>query len=84
MRRSSQISKRTNLPAKKKWFDRFRLVRDWAWTHLKDPDYPEWFGYLHRDGTLAQPAKGNLFKGPFHIPRMLVKCAELCNGGSVS
>jgi len=22
---------------------------------------------------VAQPAKGNIFKGPFHIPRMLVK-----------
>ena len=57
---------------------RFRHVRDWAWSHLKDPDFPEWFGYLHRDGTVAQPAKGNLFKGPFHIPRMLVKCMTLC------
>ena len=58
-----------------RYLDRLRLASDWAWTHLKDPDYPEWFGYLHRDGTVAQPAKGNLFKGPFHIPRMLVKCA---------
>ena len=66
------------LTGETKWLERFRLVRDWAWNHLKDPDYPEWFGYLHRDGTVAQPAKGNLFKGPFHIPRMLVKCAELC------
>jgi len=63
-----------------KHLERFRLVRDWAWSHLKDPEAPEWFGYLHRDGTVAQPAKGNLFKGPFHIPRMLVKCAELCGG----
>ena len=62
----------------KKWLERFELVRDWAWKHLKDPDYPEWFGYLHRDGTVAQPAKGNIFKGPFHIPRMLVKCMQLC------
>jgi len=31
-------------------------------------------GYLHRDGMVAQPAKGNIFKGPFHIPRMLVRC----------
>ena len=31
----------------------------------------------HRDGTVAQPAKGNIFKGPFHIPRMLVKTWEL-------
>ena len=66
------------LTGEEKWLERFRLVRDWAWAHLKDPDYPEWFGYLHRDGTVAQPAKGNLFKGPFHIPRMLVKCGELC------
>ena len=59
-------------------FERFRLAADWAWSHLKDPEHPEWFGYLHRDGTVAQPAKGNLFKGPFHIPRMLVKCQTLC------
>ena len=60
-----------------KYFERFKLVSDWAWSHLKDPQYPEWFGYLHRDGTVAQPAKGNIFKGPYHIPRMLVKCALL-------
>ena len=62
------------LTGEKRYFDRFRLAADWAWTHLKDPDFPEWFGYLHRDGTVAQPAKGNIFKGPFHIPRMLVRC----------
>lgn len=67
------------LTGEEKWFERFLLVRDWAWKHLKDPDHPEWFGYLHRDGTVAQPAKGNLFKGPFHIPRMLIKCASLCD-----
>jgi len=55
-----------------------RKAHDWALAHLKDPDYGEWFGYLHRDGTVAQPAKGNLFKGPFHIPRMLVIAHELC------
>ena len=66
------------LTGDEKRLSRFRLVRDWAWSHLKDPDFPEWFGYLHRDGTVAQPAKGNLFKGPFHIPRMLVKCMTLC------
>ena len=45
--------------------------------HLPDPEYPEWFGYLHRDGSVAQPAKGNIFKGPFHIPRMLIKSHQL-------
>ena len=66
------------LTGEKRHFDRFRLAADWAWAHLKDPDHPEWFGYLHRDGTVAQPAKGNIFKGPYHIPRMLVKSIELC------
>lgn len=54
-------------------------VNEWAIKHLRDNQYGEWFGYLHRDGTVAQPAKGNLFKGPFHIPRMLVEAFLLCN-----
>lgn len=53
------------------------FVNDWTYEHLPDPAYGEWFGYLHRDGTVAQPAKGNLFKGPFHIPRMLIKSTML-------
>lgn len=62
-----------------KYLDIYKKANDWAFEHLVDPDYPEWFGYLHRDGSVAQPAKGNLFKGPFHIPRMLVLCHLLCN-----
>lgn len=54
-----------------------RLADDWAWEHLPDEAYGEWFGYLHRDGSVAQPAKGNLFKGPFHIPRMMIKSAMI-------
>lgn len=62
-----------------KYLDMHRKVNDWAYNHLPDTHYPEWFGYLHRDGTVAQTAKGNLFKGPFHIPRMLIKSAGLIN-----
>ena len=56
-----------------KYLDMHKAVNDWAYSHLPDREYPEWFGYLHRDGTVAQTAKGNIFKGPFHIPRMMVK-----------
>lgn len=56
-----------------KYFEMYQKVNKWCFDHLPDNKYPEWFGYLHRDGTVAQPAKGNLFKGPFHIPRMLIK-----------
>lgn len=54
-----------------------RQVHDWSFKHFPDPVHGEWFGYLHRDGTLAQPAKGNMFKGPFHLPRMLWYCWQL-------
>jgi N-acylglucosamine 2-epimerase len=27
---------------------------------------------LHYDGTVSNPVKGNIGKGPFHIPRMLL------------
>ena len=60
-----------------RYIEMHRLANDWAYDHLPDPAYGEWFGYLHRDGSVAQPAKGNLFKGPFHIPRMLVKSSMI-------
>ena len=56
-----------------------RMASDWTYAHFPDPDYGEWYGYLHRDGTVAQPAKGNIFKGPFHIPRMMMYGYGLCN-----
>ena len=55
-----------------------RRISDWTYSHLPDPQYGEWYGYLHRDGSVAQHAKGNIFKGPFHIPRMMVKSYLLC------
>lgn len=60
------------------YLKRHRQVSEWAYGHFPDHEFGEWYGYLHRDGTLAQPAKGNLFKGPFHIPRMMVKGYQLC------
>lgn len=54
-----------------------RQVHDYAYHHFADPIHGEWYGYLHRDGTLAQTAKGNLFKGPFHLPRQEWYCCLL-------
>jgi N-acylglucosamine 2-epimerase len=48
-----------------------QLVHDWSFKYFPDPEHGEWYGYLHRDGSVSQPAKGNLYKGPFHLPRML-------------
>lgn len=62
-----------------KYLDMHQKIQDWTYRHFPDNEYGEWYGYLHRDGTVAQPAKGNIFKGPFHIPRMLIKSAMLCD-----
>ena len=66
-----------NLTKKPKWLAWHRKMREWTYQRMPDKKYGEWYGYLHRDGTVAQPAKGNLFKGPFHIPRMMTKSIEL-------
>ena len=61
-----------------KYLYRHKRISEWTYAHFPDAEYGEWYGYLHRDGTVAQPAKGNLYKGPFHIPRMMIKGYMLC------
>ncbi len=61
-----------------RYLDMHRRVSEWAYARFPDARYGEWYGYLHRDGTVAQPAKGNLFKGPFHVPRMMIYGHLLC------
>ncbi|MBQ0150596.1 MAG: AGE family epimerase/isomerase [Bacteroidales bacterium] len=67
------------LTGDEKYLEMHRMANDWAYEHFNDKEYPEWYGYLHRDGTVAQPAKGNIFKGPFHVPRMMIRAWMLCN-----
>lgn len=67
------------LSGDEKYLEWHRKAHTWAYAHLQDRAYGEWYGYLHRDGTVAQPAKGNIFKGPFHVPRMMVKSMLLCD-----
>ncbi|MCF3109377.1 AGE family epimerase/isomerase [Niabella sp. CC-SYL272] len=54
-----------------------RQIHDYSYQHFHDREHGEWFGYLHRDGSIAQTAKGNLFKGPFHLPRQEWYCTRL-------
>lgn len=50
-------------------------VHNWAYAHFPDPEFGEWFGYLHRDGSVSTRLKGNMWKGPFHLPRMQWFCS---------
>ncbi|GAB1462056.1 AGE family epimerase/isomerase [Pedobacter sp.] len=54
-----------------------KLVHNYSYEKFYDKENGEWFGYLHRDGSVAQTAKGNMFKGPFHLPRQEWYCAQL-------
>jgi len=49
-------------------------VHAWTYSHFPDVVHGEWFGYLHRDGTVSTNLKGNMWKGFFHLPRMQWYC----------
>lgn len=51
-----------------------KMIHEWAYAHFPDTEYGEWYGYLHRDGRISSSVKGNLWKGPFHMPRMQLQC----------
>lgn len=51
-----------------------RLIHDWSYRHIPDPEYGERYGYLHRDGQPAQRMKGTMWRTLFHLPRMQVIC----------
>lgn len=53
------------------WFEK---VHDYVWSHFTDADYPEWYGYLNRQGEVLLPLKGGKWKGCFHVPRGLFQC----------
>lgn len=64
----------TGEPRWERWFD---VLHDYTWKHFPDPVYGEWFGYLRRDGTVANDVKGNHYKGAFHVPRFELNAALL-------
>lgn len=50
------------------WFEK---VHNYTWQHFRDPEYPEWWGYLNRQGEVLLDLKGGKWKGCFHVPRGL-------------
>ena len=57
-----------------RWFER---VHAYTFQRFPDDEYGGWFGYLRRDGSLATPLKGGMWKGFFHTPRALWLCWRL-------
>ena len=65
-----------SLTNNKQYLEQFLEVDQYIKANFVDSEYGEWYGYLHHDNSLSTPLKGNMYKGPFHIPRMYL----LCNG----
>ncbi len=52
----------------------YKKVHDYTWSHFKDPEHPEWWGYLNRQGDVLLDLKGGKWKGCFHVPRGMYQC----------
>ena len=56
------------------WYERLHA---YIFNHFPDTTYGEWYGYLHRDGTVSHSQKGSLWKGPYHLPRFMMLCETI-------
>lgn len=62
----------------------FKITKSYCEKYFVDEKYGEWYGYLHYDNTPSTTLKGNIFKGPFHIPRLYMIMALLDKEGDIS
>lgn len=56
----------------RRWERWFETIHEYMFSHFPDRVHGEWFGYLQRDGTVANAAKANHYKVFFHIPRFML------------
>ena len=64
----------TGNPVFEEWYDK---LHEYIFNRFHDKEYGEWYGYLHRDGTVSHTQKGSLWKGPYHLPRCLMLCESI-------
>ena len=55
-------------------------LHKWRWNHFYDKEHGEWYPELYRDGTVKLADKGTLWKAAYHLPRALLKLADLFSG----
>lgn len=69
------------MTGKEQYIFDFEKFLDYYFAHHADHEYGDCIGYLRRDGQPTMPiAKGNLYKGPFHTPRMLMHVDSVIDG----
>ena len=61
-----------------KYYKWFETLVEYQFENFVDKEHGEWVGYLLKNNEKQLPiTKGNYFKGPFHIPRMLIICEQV-------
>ena len=55
-----------------KYLKMYNELTEYVKKYFIDNKNGEWYGYLHYDNTPSTTLKGNIFKGPFHIPRLYI------------
>ena len=56
------------------WYEN---LHEYVFSQFSDKEFGEWYGYLHRDGSVSHTQKGSLWKGPYHLPRCLILCEQI-------
>lgn len=60
-----------------KYLKDYEEIKEYCKKYFVDEKNGEWYGYLHYDNTVSNTLKGNIFKGPFHIPRLYILMSVL-------
>ena len=63
-----------------KYLDAYNSLKKLCEEYFVDAQCGEWYGYLHYDNTPSTTLKGNIFKGPFHIPRFYMIMSAMDDG----
>ena len=67
-----------------KYREKYEELKEYCEKYFIDTEMGEWYGYLHYDNTVSTTLKGNIFKGPFHIPRLYMIMAVLDEDGNIN
>ena len=66
-----------------KYLNLYNEFKEYCEKYFVDNESGEWYGYLHYDNTVSTTLKGNIFKGPFHIPRLYIIMAMMDEFGGI-
>lgn len=67
-----------------KYNNKYKELEEYCREYFCDKNSGEWYGYLHYDNTVSTDLKGNIFKGPFHVPRLYMIMSVMDEYGSIN